>query len=105
METINYALIIVTSEFHILPSNSPITPQTCLKCSHITLMQTQSARTLNVFQTVSEQQLKRLITKTKPTSCQLNPIPTQPLIESLGILERHITAMTDAFLSSGEVPD
>ena len=57
-----------------------------------------------VFQPVSEQEVKKVILSSKPTSCSLDPIPTPLLIENLDPLLPTITHIINESLSSGVFP-
>jgi len=58
----------------------------------------------DVFKPVSEQEVRSVILKSKPTSCSLDPIPTPLLVESLDQLLPTLTHIVNESLSSGAVP-
>ncbi|MCP3849467.1 MAG: reverse transcriptase family protein, partial [Gammaproteobacteria bacterium] len=56
------------------------------------------------FQPVTEQQLKKVILLSKPTTCSLDPIPTPLLLECLDSLLPTLTHIVNLSLTSGSVP-
>jgi hypothetical protein len=59
---------------------------------------------LSCFRPISEDDLKTIILKSKPTSCPLDPIPTPLLIECLDDLLPSLTGIINESLQSGVVP-
>ena len=57
-----------------------------------------------IFQPVTENEVKAVILKSKPTSCSLDPIPTPLLVESLDLLLPTITNIVNESLTSGSFP-
>ena len=63
-----------------------------------------SGITLSIFEPVTEAMVKRVITKSAPKTCSLDPIPTPLLLEILDCLLPSLTALINSSLSSGLFP-
>jgi hypothetical protein len=57
------------------------------------------------FQPVSEDEVKRIVLKSKPTTCSLDPIPTNLLFECIDIVLPSLTEMINDSLTSGTFPN
>jgi hypothetical protein len=57
-----------------------------------------------VFKPLSQEDVRRLVTQAKPTSCLLDPLPTKLTIELLDILLPVIQKIVNLSLDSGTVP-
>ena len=64
----------------------------------------QTAFAFESFDPISEDELRKLILSSKPTTCPLDPIPTPLLFECLDILLPSIHAIINKSLVSGSVP-
>ena len=64
-----------------------------------------SGSDLEFFRPVSDSDIKKIILSSKPTSCQLDPIPTTFFIRILDIILPAITKIVNLSLSSGVFPD
>ena len=58
----------------------------------------------STFRPVSEEEVRKIILKSKPTTCPLDPIPTPLLIEFLDQLLPTITGIMNQSLASGDFP-
>ncbi len=61
--------------------------------------------TFSTFKKLSEEEVKRLIFKSKSTSCDLDPIPTPLLKECIDIMLPILTRMVNLSLQSGVFPE
>uniref|UniRef100_A0A8C1J9N2 Reverse transcriptase domain-containing protein n=1 Tax=Cyprinus carpio TaxID=7962 RepID=A0A8C1J9N2_CYPCA len=66
----------------------PITPKVKLQC----------------FTTIGQEELNKLITASKPTTCLLDPVPTKLLKELLPVAEKPLLNIINSSLSLGHVP-
>ena len=57
------------------------------------------------FEPVSEEDVRKIILNSKPTTCPLDPIPTPLLIENLDLLLPTITKFVNDSLAQGAFPD
>jgi hypothetical protein len=62
------------------------------------------ACSLASFQPISENDLREIILKSKPTTCPLDPLPTPLLVENLDVLLPALTQIVNDSLSSGVFP-
>ena len=68
------------------------------------LIETSCSFKFDIFQPVSEEDVRKTIMSSKPTSCPLDPIPTPLLIEFLDTLLPSITNLVNQSLASGIFP-
>ena len=66
---------------------------------------TPTSLSFRSFHSVSEQEVRKIITSSKPTTCSLDPIPTPLLVEFLDQLLPTITTLINNSLLSGFFPD
>ncbi len=59
---------------------------------------------LQYFTTVGQDELNKLITASKPTTCLLDPVPTQLLKDLLPVAEEPLLNIINSSLSLGHVP-
>ncbi len=59
---------------------------------------------LNCFTTIGQDELNKLITASKPTTCLLDPVPTKLLKELLPVAEEPLLNIINSSLSLGHVP-
>ncbi len=59
---------------------------------------------LNCFTTIRQDELNKLITASKPTTCLLYPVPTKLLKELLPVAEEPLLNIINSSLSLGHVP-
>ncbi len=59
---------------------------------------------LNCFTTIGQDELNKLITTSKPTTCLLDPVPTKLLKELLPVAEEPLLNIINSSLSLGHVP-
>ncbi len=59
---------------------------------------------LHCFTTIGQDELNKLITASKPTTCLLDPVPTKLLKELLPVLEEPLLNIINSSLSLGHVP-
>ena len=64
-----------------------------------------SGTSLHVFQPVNEESLRKIIVRSKKTSCYLDPIPTKFLLKFLDIVLPIILLIINKSLESGYVPE
>ena len=61
--------------------------------------------TLDCFEPVTEDFVRKLCLNSTPTSCELDPIPTSLLFECLDTILPHVTHIINSSLSTGHFPD
>ena len=59
---------------------------------------------LQCFTTIGQEELNKLITASKPTTCLLDPVPTKLLKELLPVAEKPLLNIINSSLSLGHVP-
>ncbi len=59
---------------------------------------------LQSFTTIGQEELNKLITESKPTTCLLDPVPTKLLKELLPVAEQPLLNIINSSLSLGHVP-
>ncbi len=59
---------------------------------------------LHYFTTIGQDELNKLITASKPTTCLLDPVPTKLLKELLPVAEEPLLNIINSSLSLGHVP-
>ncbi len=59
---------------------------------------------LQSFTTIGQEELNKLITASKPTTCLLDPVPTKLLKELLPVAEEPLLNIINSSLSLGHVP-
>ncbi len=59
---------------------------------------------LQCFRTIGQDELNKLITASKPTTCLLDPVPTKLLKELLPVAEKPLLNIINSSLSLGHVP-
>ncbi len=59
---------------------------------------------LHCFTTIGQDELNKLITASKPTTCLLDPVPTKLLKELLPVAEEPLLNIINSSLSLGHVP-
>ncbi len=59
---------------------------------------------LQCFTTIGQDELNKLITASKPTTCLLDPVPTKLLKELLPVAEEPLLNIINSSLSLGHVP-
>ncbi len=59
---------------------------------------------LQCFTTIGQDELNKLITASKPTTCLLDPVPTKLLKESLPVAEEPLLNIINSSLSLGHIP-
>ncbi len=59
---------------------------------------------LHCFTTIGQDELNKLITASKPTTCLLDPVNTKLLIELLPVAEEPLLDIINASLSLGHIP-
>ena len=74
-------------------------------CTHFATDPTQSTFLLNSFTPISQDELKKIILLSKPTTCPLDPIPTPLLFDCIDILLPPIHDIINTSLSTGIVPE
>ncbi|KAI2654003.1 Transcription activator AKTR-1 [Labeo rohita] len=59
---------------------------------------------LQCFTTIGQEELNKLITVSKPTTCLLDPVPTKLLKESLPVADEPLLPIINSSLSLGHIP-
>ncbi len=59
---------------------------------------------LQCFTTIEQDELNKLITASKPTTCSLDPVPTKLLIELLPVAEEPLLNIINSSLFLGHIP-
>jgi len=63
-----------------------------------------AGKQLTSFRELSEEEIRKLLLKSPPKTCSLDPLPTDVLLESIDILLPFICAMCNASLREGVLP-
>ncbi len=72
--------------------------------SSIRLHSSHPKKKLHCFTTIGQDELNKLITASKPTTCLLDPVPTKLLKELLPVAEEPLLNIINSSLSLGHVP-
>ncbi len=64
----------------------------------------RTQKKLHCFTTIGQDELNKLITASKPTTCLLDPVPTKLLKELLPVAEEPLLNIINSSLSLGHIP-
>ena len=96
-----------TNKIHIIRSefDNSVTMNTNTTSDKSDTLNNSSNYKLDVFRPVTEEEVKKIILKAKPTSCNLDPIPTHFFLEIVDEILSTLTLLINDSLENGFFPD